>query len=94
MNLRFYIDPARGVAHCQAHGVTDEEVRQAMLRPGEDRPARDGARSAIGRTQAGRLIRTIYIPDRNDDSCFVVTAYELTGKPLQAFRRRQRGTKR
>jgi len=49
---------------------------------GEDRPGREGSRLALGRTEAGRYLRVIYIPDPEPDSIFVVTAYELGGKPL------------
>jgi hypothetical protein len=32
----------------------------------------------------------IYVPDPEPDSVFVITAYELVGKPLKAYRRRGR----
>jgi hypothetical protein len=32
----------------------------------------------------------IYVPDPEPDSVFVITAYDLTGKPLAEFRRRRR----
>jgi hypothetical protein len=44
-------------------------------------------RGAVGRTRAGRYLRVIYVPEPG--SVFVVTAYELKGKPLTAYRRRQ-----
>jgi hypothetical protein len=58
--------------------------------PAEDRPGRDGSRIALGQTAAGRLLRVIYVPDPRPDSVFVITAYDLVGKPLLAFRRRRR----
>ena len=61
-----------------------------MAAPDEDRPGRDGARIAIGRTLGGRYLRVIDVPDREPDQVFVITAYELRGKPLAAFRRRMR----
>ena len=42
---------------------------------------------AIGRTEAGRILRVVYVRDPKPDSVFVITAYELEGKPLVAFRR-------
>ena len=39
--------------------------------------------------QAGCL-RVIYVPDPDGEGVFVVTSFELTGKPLEAFRRRRR----
>jgi len=35
-------------------------------------------------------IGVIYVPDPQPDSVFVITAYELAGKPLAAFRRRRK----
>ncbi len=37
-----------------------------------------------------RHLRVIYVPDPEPESVFVITAYELTGKPLLAYRRRRR----
>jgi hypothetical protein len=90
MHIRFYSDPDTGEPHVLDHGISEAEVDQVLRRPAEDLPARDGARMALGQTTAGRYIRVIYVPDPGPDSVFVVTAYELRGKPLTAFRRRQR----
>jgi hypothetical protein len=32
----------------------------------------------------------VYVPEPEDNGVFVITAFELTGKPLAAFRRRQK----
>ncbi len=89
MDIRFHTDPQTGLSHVHKHGVTEREVEEILSRPGEDRPGREGSRVAIGRTQAGRYLRVIYVPDPEPDSLFVVTAYELRGKALLAFRRRR-----
>jgi len=91
MNVRYYIDSATGFPHIYNHGVDESEVKDVLRRPGEDRPGREGSRIAIGQTEAGRYLRVIYVPDPVPDSIFVVTAYELMGKPLFAYRRRRRG---
>jgi hypothetical protein len=85
MRLRFYIDPETDEPHIYKHRVTEAEVEQALGRAGEDRPGRDGARVALGRTLSGRLLRVIYVPDPQPDSHF-----ELQGKAPMAYRRRQR----
>jgi hypothetical protein len=90
MDIRFYRDPATGEPHIYNHSVTEEEVEDVLRRPGEDRLGREGARVAIGQTRAGRCLRVIYVPDPEPESLFVITAYELRGKPLTAHRRRQR----
>lgn len=90
MNLRFYIDPETGFPHIYVHRVDENEVEDVLKSPGEDRPGREGSRVAIGQTQVGRYLRVIYIPDPEPDSLFVVTAYELRGKPLITYRRRRR----
>ena len=90
MNLRFYLDPATGEPHIYNHGILEDEVEDVILRPGEDRIGREGARVAIGRTQSGKYLRVVYVPDPEPESVFVITAYELMGNPLVAYRRRQR----
>jgi hypothetical protein len=44
---------------------------------------------ALGQTESGRYLRVVYVPDLQGDNIFVVTAYELTGKQLKAYRRRR-----
>ncbi len=58
--------------------------------PGEDRAGRDGSRVALGQTSAGRYLRVVYVVDSESEDIFVITAYELSGKPLAAYRKRQR----
>lgn len=90
MRIRFYVDPATGELHIYDHGVTEDEVADVLDSPTEDRPSREGSRVAIGRTGAGRYLRVIYVPDPEPRSMFVITAYELRGSPLAAYRRRRR----
>jgi hypothetical protein len=70
--------------------VEEDEVEEVLRRPGEDRPGSEGARVAIGQTSVGRYLRIVYVPDPEPQSVFVVTAYELKGKPLAAYRRRRK----
>ena len=90
MNIRFYLDPATSLPHIYNHDVDEEEVEDVLTGPGEDCPGRGGSRVAIGQTREGRFLRVIYIRDPQPDSMFVITAYEVRGKPLLAYRRRQR----
>jgi hypothetical protein len=94
MKIRFYLDPETGMPHIYKHGVKETEVSQVLARTGEDRPGREGSRVAIGQTQTGRYLRVIYVPDPEPNSVFVITAYELHGKPLIAYRRRRRRKKK
>ena len=89
VRIRFYLDPETGLPHIGTHDVAEDEVEDVLRRPGEDRPGREGSRVAIGQTRAGRYLRVIYVPDPEPESVFVVTAYELTGKPLAAYKRRR-----
>ena len=90
MNIRFYMDPETSLPHIYGHGVDESEVEDVLRRPGEDRPGHKGSRVAIGQTRAGRHLRVIYVRDPEPDNIFVITAYELKGKPLAAYRRRRR----
>jgi hypothetical protein len=89
-NVRYYIDPDTGFPHISNHSVTEDEVEQVLAEPAEDRAGYEGARVAIGQTAAGRYLRVIYVPDSKPGSVFVITAYDLQGKALAAFRRRRR----
>jgi len=90
MKARFYIDPQTGAPHIYNHRVGEDEVEDVLRNPGEDRSGREGSRVALGQTRSGRYLRVIYVPDPEPDSVFVITAYELQGKPLTAYRRRRR----
>ena len=94
MQARYYIDHDTGRPHIYKHGVNESEVEYVLYNPGEDRPGASGSRVAIGKTEGGRYFRVIYVPDQEPDSVFVITAYELTGKPLLAYRRRRRRRRR
>jgi len=90
VDLRFYRDPATGQPHIWNHDVDEVEVREILANPGEDRHGRGGSRVAIGQTTAGRYLKVVYVRDPKPDSAFVITAFELQGKALLAYRRRQR----
>ena len=84
------MDPATGLPHIYNHDVDEVEVIEVLEKPGEDRAGSEGSRIALGQTAAGRYLRVIYVPDPQPDSVFVITAYQLVGKPLAAFRRRRK----
>jgi Domain of unknown function (DUF4258) len=80
VEIRYYVDPEMGLPHIHRHGVDEEDVEDVLRRPLEDRPGREGSRVALGRSQAGRYLRVIYVPDAIPDSVFVITAYPLGAK--------------
>jgi len=90
VEIRYYLDPETTEPHIYQHGVTEAEVVNVLQRPGEDRRGREGSRVAIGQTAEGRYLRIIYVLEPQVQGIFVITAYELTGKPLVAYRRRRR----
>jgi hypothetical protein len=94
MELRFWNDPETKLPHIYAHGVTEEEVQQVLDRPGLDYPEARDARVRLGTTAAGRYLKVVYVPDEGAKSAFVVTAYELRGKALKAYRRAKKRKKR
>ena len=94
MKLRFWNDPETGLPHIYNHGVTEEEVRQVLSRPGLNYPGGRTSRAVLGQTSAGRCLKVVYVPDERGDSAFVVTSYELRGKALSAYRRARRRKKR
>ncbi|MCZ7644206.1 MAG: DUF4258 domain-containing protein [Planctomycetota bacterium] len=90
MKIRYYLDEDSGLPHVRGHGVSEAEVEAIIARPMEDRPGSEGSRVALGRTKAGRYLRVVYVPDSEPGSFFVVTAFELAGKPLKALKRRMK----
>ena len=90
MNIRYNFDEEMGLPHIYGHGVTEDEVEQILLRRGDDRPAENGARMALGQTRNGRYLVVVYVPDEDGEGVFVLTAYPLIGKLLEAHRRWKR----
>ena len=90
MDMRFCIDPETSQPHIFEHGVTAAEVREVLVRGGDDFRGRRDSRIRFGQTLAGRYLKVVYVPDEEGDGVFVITAYDLKGKALKAFRRRQR----
>ena len=86
MYIHYYIDPKKGLPHIYNHNISESEVEDVLLRPGEDRHGRDGSRLALGQTHAGLYLRVIYIPYPEQESVFIITSFELTGKPLATYK--------
>ena len=87
MKVRYYLDRETELPHIYRHDVSEQDVEEILTRPGEDRPGHEGSRVALGRAMSGRYlrviyVRVIYVPDPEPECLFVVTAYELRGKPL------------
>jgi hypothetical protein len=90
VEIRYYVDPETGLPHIYQHDVSEEEVEHVLRQPMEDRPGRDGSWVALGKTEEGRYLRVIYVPDPAPGSVFVVTSYPLGPKALRALVRRRR----
>jgi hypothetical protein len=90
MRLRFYYDPDTDLPHIYNHGVNEQEVEDVLRLPLEEAKTSRKGRLALGQTRGGRFLKVIYSPDDIGDGIFVVTAYDLKGKALAAFRRRMR----
>ena len=93
MNIRYYLDPETDQPHIYNHNVSEEEVEDVLFKPGEDRSGKDGSRVAIGQTHAGRYLRVVYVLDYEPKSIFIITAFDLIGKPLMAYKRRSQKKK-
>ena len=88
VKIRFSRDPETELSRCQT-GVKEEELADVLARPGEDRAGREGSRVAMGRAGSGRYLRVIYVAEPERDSVYVITAYELRGKRLLAYKGRK-----
>jgi hypothetical protein len=90
MELRFWIDPETELPHIYNHGVTEDEVRQVLHRPGEEVGGTGNSRIRLGQTEAGRYLQVVFAPDPGGESAFVITAYDMSPRTKRAFRRRRR----
>jgi hypothetical protein len=90
VDIRYYVDADTELPHVYAHNVDESEVEDVLRRPQENLPGRRNSRIVIGRTRAGRVLKVVIVPDDDGEGVFVVTAFDLTGKPLRAFQRRLR----
>lgn len=90
MELRFWDDPETGLPHIYDHGITEEEVRQVLSRPGQEIAGRDKSRIRFGQSSAGRYLQVVYVPDEDRKGAFIVTAHDMSNKAKKAFRRHQR----
>lgn len=73
-----------------SHSIDGVEAGSVVKRGHNGTLVRDDSRVAIGQTSGGRYLRVIYVSNPEPRSVFVITAYELRGKPLVAYRRRRR----
>lgn len=93
MKIRFYNNPETGEPHIYDHGVNEEEAYDILRNPIEDRPAKNGARSATGQTRSGRYLRVIYRRAPEADETLIITAYDLGEKALRALKKLKRRKK-
>lgn len=90
MRIRYHQDGETGLPHIYGHGVREQEVEEVMMHPGVIVPSRRGARLALGRARSGRHLKIVFVEDDDPEGIFVITAYELQGKALAAYRRRRK----
>ena len=93
MAIRYKIDRETGQPHKLDHGVAEEEVEEVLEATPDDLLGRNRTRIATRQTLAGHTLRVVYAEERTshgDIETVIVTAYELRGAALAAFRRRRR----
>lgn len=82
-------DSEWSASHIAAHGVTLDEVREAILeRPCWAAPGREGTILVYGRTYAGRYLLVVAIDENG--AAFIVTARDMTDAEKRTFRRKAR----
>ena len=87
--LRAIRDGDWSTDHLAAHGVTLDEVREAILEhPYWAVPGRDGTTVCYGRTYAGRYLLVVALAEK--DEAFIITARDMTAAEKKTFRRKAR----
>jgi uncharacterized DUF497 family protein len=94
-HIRFFRDPESGQPHIYNHNVSEGEVEEVFRNSPlneSGRPSKSGrpTHMALGTTDAGRKLKVIYALDDDGIGVFVISAYDLRGTQLRAFRRRLR----
>jgi hypothetical protein len=90
LRIRFYIDPSTGAPHILNHRVGEDEVADVLEGPGEDRAGGEAFQDCLGADRV-RPLSAGYLRARpRAGQRFVITAYDLTGKPLAAYSRRRK----
>ncbi len=75
--------------HIARHGVTLDEVREAILhRPYWTTAGKNDTTLVYGRTAAGRYLLTVAVTDNGE--AFVVTARDMTEREKRTFNRKSR----
>jgi hypothetical protein len=75
--------------HIAAHGVTLDEVREAILEhPYWAVPGRDGTTVIYGRTYAGRYLLVVALAE--GEEAFIVTVRDMSAAEMKTFRRKAR----
>ena len=88
MHIRFYRDPATGEPSTT---MMSQKMKSKMSSVAQVKTTWVGKGLVLPSVRHGlEVFRVIYVPDPEPDSIFVITAYELRGKPLTVYRRRQR----
>lgn len=90
MEIRYNRDEETGLPHIYDHGVSEWEVEDVLRHPQKTWRSRRNSRIVLGQTRDGRHLQVVIVPDAEGVGLFVVTAYEIKGKPLKALRRHKR----
>lgn len=70
-------DPDGNVQHCAEHGVTKEEVEEAIASPIDHDTSRSSGRPVLfGETNNGRHLMIVY-EEIDEDTVYGVTAYDV-----------------
>ena len=78
------------VEHIARHGVTLDEVREAILeRPYWSTQGKNDSVLIYGRSYAGRHLLVVVVPE-SDGRAFVVTARDMTDREKTVFRSKAR----
>jgi uncharacterized DUF497 family protein len=76
-------DPAGNVQHCAEHGISKEEVEEAIENATDEDVSRSSGRPVVfGDTTAGRHLMIVY-EEVDEDTIYPVTAYEVPRRQRQ-----------
>jgi uncharacterized protein len=87
--IRTVRDSEWSTEHIANHGVTMDEVREAILeRPFWTTPGRNDTQLIYGKTYSGRFLFVVALIE--DEEAFIVTARPMTDAERKTFQRKAR----
>ncbi len=82
MKFKFYISPETGKFHIYDHGVTEDEIKEALMKvPHYIKRRKDGSFLAFAKLKSGRYLKIVF--RKSEKNLYsIITAYDLDDQSI------------